>query len=135
MEISKLIYQGELRTKSIHLKSGKEIITDAPTDNHGKGEAFSPTDLMSTSLAACMITIMGIEAEKLKFKLGEVETVISKVMGVNPRRVIKIGIELVFKNTNYTDEQKEQLKTAALNCPVAKSLHPEINQEISFMFK
>ena len=135
MEISKLIYQGELRTKAIHLKSGKEIITDAPTDNYGKGEAFSPTDLMSTSLAACMITIMGIEAEKFKFKLGEVEAVISKVMGVNPRRVIKIGIELTFKDASYTDEQKEQLKTAALNCPVAKSLHPEINQEISFMFK
>lgn len=132
MEISKIKYLGKLRTQSIHLKSGNQIITDAPTDNQGKGEAFSPTDLVATSLAACMITIMGIEAAKLKIELGEISAQIEKIMGISPRRIVKIVIRMHWKGGNYTDEQLGQLKNAAINCPVAKSLNPEIIQEIHF---
>lgn len=127
--------QGNLRTEIIHSKSGTRIKTDAPTDNHGKGELFSPTDLTASSLAACMITLMGIAANGHSFVLGEVKASIQKIMASNPRRIDKIQIDFVFPHASYDEKQKLILKKAALNCPVAKSLHPDIDQEITFEFE
>lgn len=134
MEIAKIIYNGDLRTSAQHLKSGVNIITDAPTDNHGKGEAFSPTDLLSTSLGSCMITLMGITANSHNIQLGKIEAKIGKHMGTNPRRVVQIDVELMIEDLNYTKKDKAILENAALSCPVAKSLHPEIVQNIRFEF-
>lgn len=128
-------YKGDLRTLCTHLASGSTTQTDAPTDNHGKGEKFSPTDLAATSLAACMITIMGITAEAHAFILGNVEADITKVMTSNPRRIAKIQIVLRFPASNYQEKQKLILEKGARNCPVAKSLHPNIEQDIKFQFE
>ena len=127
-------YLGNLRVQSQDLKSGEQIITDAPTDNHGKGEAFSPTDLMVTSLANCMITLMGIHAEKNKILLTECKAKLSKVMQDQPRKISQITIEFEIKNHDYTQEQKKILEKAALECPVALSLDPEINKKVSFNY-
>lgn len=135
MPTSQVTYLGQLRTQAKHIASETQITTDAPVDNHGKGERFSPTDLLATSLAACMITLMGIKSQENGFSLGQVQSDVNKKMGVNPRRVRKIQIDLIFPDSNYTDSEKEILKNAALNCPVAKSLNPEIKQEISFKFE
>jgi uncharacterized OsmC-like protein len=127
-------YQGELRNQAEHIQSGNTLITDAPTDNHGKGEAFSPTDLLCTSLASCMITLMGIAANSKGIQLGKVEASIEKVMYSEPRRVGEIHIQLVVENKEYTDREKAILENAALTCPVAKSLHPDIKQEVTFSY-
>ena len=127
-------YQGELRNQAEHIKSGNTLITDAPTDNHGKGEAFSPTDLLCTSLASCMITLMGITANSKGIHLGKVEASIEKVMYSEPRRVGEIHIHLMVENKDYSDKEKAILENAALTCPVAKSIHPDIKQEISFSY-
>lgn len=134
MATAHISYQGNLRTQLMHYQSGTIINTDAPTDNQGKGELFSPTDLAATSLAACMMTLMGIAANGHSFTLGEVSADIQKIMASNPRRIDKIQIDFVFPQSNYDEKQKEILKKAALNCPVAKSLHPDIDQEITFEF-
>jgi uncharacterized OsmC-like protein len=127
-------YLGNLRTKDIHLKSGETIITDAPTDNNGKGEAFSPTDLTSASLCSCMMTIMGIKANKMNVILEGLEADVTKFMADNPRKISKIQIDFRMEYTNASPEQLEFLKESALNCPVALSLHPEIEQKITFQF-
>lgn len=125
-------YLGGLRTEAIHLKSGKTIITDAPIDNNGKGEAFSPTDLMTASLASCMMTIMGITAQSKEIELGEIEVEITKIMGSEPRRVIGIDLNFNIPSFNYDDKTKQILKNAALTCPVAKSIHPDIEVKSTF---
>lgn len=135
MATAHISYQGNLRTQLMHYQSGTIIKTDAPTDNQGKGELFSPTDLTATSLAACMMTLMGIAANGHSFTLGEVSADIQKIMASNPRRIDKIQIDFVFPQSNYDEKQKEILKKAALTCPVAKSLHPDIDQEITFEFE
>jgi len=127
-------YLGELRTSLIHIKSKSEVITDAPTDNHGKGEAFSPTDLTSAALASCMATIMGIFANKHDINLPKFSYEIEKTMSSNPRRIQKIKIHFTFENNNLSDEEKLKLERAAKTCPVALSLHPDITQETSFTF-
>lgn len=127
-------YLGNLRTEDIHIKSSNKIITDAPTDNNGKGEAFSPTDLVCASLVSCMITIMGIRAQKNKITLDELSADVTKVMAANPRKIAKIKIEFSLKNTDATDDQIIMLKEAALTCPVALSLNPDIDQDVSFDF-
>jgi|SRR5690606_6624953 len=134
MATAHISYQGNLRTLMTHSKSGTVIQSDAPTDNHGKGELFSPTDLTASSLAACMITLMGIAAKGHAFTLDEVSADIHKIMASNPRRIDKIQIDFIFPHSKYDEKQKEILKVAALNCPVAKSLHPDIDQEITFEF-
>jgi uncharacterized OsmC-like protein len=134
MATSTVAYLGNLRTSMQHLKSGVVVDTDAPTDNQGQGANFSPTDLMSTSLASCMITIMGITANAYGFDLGPVQATVTKHMAANPRRVSKIQVELDFPERTFSEKEKQLLKTAALNCPVAKSIHPEIEQEINFRF-
>lgn len=134
MATSHIKYQGNLRTVNTHLHSGTEITTDAPLDNQGTGASFSPTDLLSTSLASCMITLMGISARGHHFELGNVEAGMTKIMASGPRRVKTIQISFVFPESKFTDAQKEILQEAAISCPVAKSLHPDINQEITFRF-
>jgi uncharacterized OsmC-like protein len=129
-----ITYQGELRNRAVHIKSGNTLITDAPTDNHGKGEAFSPTDLLCTSLASCMITLMGITANSKEIQLGKVEATIEKVMYSEPRRVGEIHIHIIVENKEYSDREKAILENAALTCPVAKSIHPDIKQEITFSY-
>ena len=134
MATSKITYTGDLRTSSIHLKSGIEIITDAPVDNQGKGEAFSPTDLLSTSLGNCMLTIVGIAARTHGFNIDGTTAEITKIMGENPRRVTEIVVDLQFPANNYSDKEKEIIERSARTCPVAYSLHPDIKQNITFGF-
>lgn len=129
---SSIEYTGQLRTSSIHLRSGQVVITDAPTDNNGKGEAFSPTDLMSTSLGCCMMTIMGIVADRHSIQLEGMKAEITKVMGTDPRRVVEIKVDFNMPALNYTESQKQLLINAAMTCPVAKSLHPDLLQTVSF---
>jgi len=127
-------YLGELRTEATHLQSGNKLITDAPKDNHGKGEAFSPTDLLATSLAACMLSIMGINANKNNFGIEGTSAEIEKIMASNPRRVEEVKITITMGKHNYSDEQKRMLKVAALNCPVALSLSKELKQTVEFVW-
>lgn len=134
MATSKITYTGELRTTSIHLKSSSEIITDAPTDNQGKGEAFSPTDLLATSLGNCMLTIVGIAAKNHGFNIDGTTAEITKVMAENPRRVSEIHVSLQFPTNNYTEKDKAIIERSAKTCPVAFSLHPDIKQEVSFSY-
>lgn len=134
MSTSEIIYKGNLRTTAIHLKSGQQIITDAPTDNNGKGEAFSPTDLLATSLGCCMITVMGIVAKRHNINMDETKAEILKVMADSPRRVSEIHVDMHFPKNNYSQKDKELLEHTALACPVAKSLHPDIKQKIRFYF-
>ena len=134
MEIAKIIYKENLRTEATHLKSGKTVITDAPLDNNGKGEAFSPTDLLSTSLGACMLTIMGIAAQKHEIGIGKIEVIVGKHMASEPRRVSQIDILMKIEENGLTEKQKKILENSALTCPVAKSLAPEIVQNVSFQY-
>ena len=127
-------YTGELRTSCLHLRSNEQLITDAPTDNNGKGQSFSPTDLVATALASCMLTIMGIQAKKMQITLAGTKASVNKIMAANPRRISKIEIDISFPKNNWDEKIKKQLKTAALNCPVAKSIHQEIIQDIVFRF-
>ena len=128
---SKIIYTEQLNTLATHIRSGKSIETDAPTDNHGKGEAFSPTDLLATSLGACMITVMGIAAgeQEKEFKNSEIHIV--KIMGDAPRRVVGIRVELHLPDV-FSPQERQRLERVGLNCPVAKSLHPDLKQEVVF---
>ena len=127
-------YIGGLRTSSTHLKSGENIITDAPTDNNGKGEAFAPTDLVSSALCSCMTTVMGICAEKGGFTMPNSSAKITKIMSQEPRKIKEIHVQLDFEENNLSKAQKKKLKEVGENCPVAKSLHPDINQVITFNF-
>jgi uncharacterized OsmC-like protein len=135
MKTSKIKYLGNLRTEAVHLQSGATIITDAPTDNHGKGQAFSPTDLMSTSLGTCMLTIMGIIAERHSINIEGTTIDITKIMENNPRRVSEIIVEFYMPaNNNYSDKEKQLLENAARTCPVAQSLKMELKQTIVFNY-
>ena len=127
-------YLGELRVSSTHLASNTEIITDAPVDNNGKGESFSPTDLVATALGTCMITVMGIYAEKNGILMPNVYSRTNKVMSSTPRKISKLKIEIIFGDNQLSDVEKQCLKDVALNCPVAKSLHTDLKQEIEFIF-
>ena len=127
-------YKSNLRTQAVHLKSGNAIITDAPTDNNGKGEAFSPTDLVAGSLSSCMMTIMGIVAVREQIDMSSLKADVTKVMAASPRRISEIHVTFEWPNTTATAQQLEKLKRAALTCPVALSLHPDIKQEVTFNF-
>lgn len=127
-------YVGELRTESTHLKSSNVIITDAPTDNNGKGNAFSPTDLVASALCSCMTTVMGICAEKNNFELPESIAYVTKIMESHPRRISKIIIEINFDNNNLSNQQTEKLVAVAKGCPVAQSLNSDLIQEVKFNF-
>jgi uncharacterized OsmC-like protein len=131
----KAVYLGELRTEAEHIKSGNKIIVDAPTDNNGKGEAFSPTDLVCSALASCMITIMGIVANRENLDIRGLKVDIEKIMAHNPRKIAEIKLEFVMPaSVQLTAKQKEVLKRAAHTCPVALSLDPSVKQTINFNF-
>ncbi|MBK7109689.1 MAG: OsmC family protein [Chitinophagales bacterium] len=134
MIVSKVIYTGDLRTEATHLKSGIKLITDAPLDNQGKGEAFSPTDLMSTSLATCMLTIMGIAARTHHIFMDGTTVEVKKIMAENPRRISEIHTLLQIPDNSLTDKQKAILENAATTCPVMLSLHPDIKKVITFNY-
>jgi len=130
---SKVEYKGQLRTSAVHLQSNTSIITDAPVDNHGKGEAFSPTDLVATALASCMMTIMGIKAESMAVDLTGTQASVKKHMSVTPRRISEVEV-VVNMNKKYDNNTQKLLEAAALSCPVAQSLHSELKQTISFVY-
>lgn len=128
------IYIGGLRTEVTHLKSGNKVITDAPPDNNGKGEAFSPSDLTCASLSSCMMTLMGILADREGINLTGLRSEIVKVMTSNPRRIAEVQITFTHDSLEATDVQKEKLRRAAMTCPVAMSVSPEIKQNVTFNF-
>ncbi len=130
-KISSVVYKGGLRTEATHLRSGRTILTDAPVDNNGKGEAFSPTDLVATALANCMITVMGIRARKEGFDLEGTSGEVVKVMTSSPRKIGGISIAIRLKS-NCSEQMKKILEEVGQNCPVALSLHPDLEQNISF---
>jgi len=127
-------YLGALRTQDTHLLSGNKIITDAPPDNNGRGEAFSPTDLVSAALSSCMMTLMGITAAKEGIDLSGLKSEIVKIMAANPRRIQEIQISFSHPDLKATDVQKEKLKHVALTCPVAMSLSESLKQTVTFNF-
>jgi uncharacterized OsmC-like protein len=131
---SKITYLGDLRTSSIHLQSGSEIISDAPIDNNGKGEAFSPTDTVANTLGSCMFTVMGIKAQDLNVDLSNSTAEITKIMAADPRRISEIHV--VFNFSVDTDiKNKTILERTAMTCPVYYSLHPDIKKVITFNWK
>lgn len=135
MITSTVKYPGELRTEATHVKSGNTLITDAPTDNHGKGEAFSPTDLVATALASCMISVMGIVSLKEGITKTDGATAeVTKVMYAEPRRIGEIHVTITFPKSNFNDKEKKMYEHAAFTCPVAKSLHPDLKQVITFVW-
>lgn len=132
MATSQVNYNGKLRTEATHLKSGTAIITDAPTDNNGKGEAFSPTDLVATALSSCMLTIMGIKADQSEIDIDGIKSEVTKIMASNPRRIDEIHVAITMPAKTYSDKEKKILEAAAKTCPVALSIHPDIKQVIQF---
>ncbi|MFH6963437.1 OsmC family protein [Flavobacterium plurextorum] len=131
---SKVTYLGELRTKSIHVQSGSEVISDPPVDNFGKGEAFSPTDLVANALASCMMTIMGIKARDMEVDLIDSTAEVTKIMNAEPRRIG--AIEIVFEMNGVADEKSRTiLERAAMTCPVFLSLNSDIEKRVTFNWK
>ncbi|WP_297097061.1 OsmC family protein [uncultured Draconibacterium sp.] len=132
MTTIKTIYLGELRTENEHLQSGNKVITDAPTDNRGKGEYFSPTDLLATALGSCIMTIMGIKARDNGIDIEETQVDVTKIMASDPRRVAEVVVEFTFPAKNYSDEEKQLVESVAGISPVPLSLHPDLIQTIKF---
>lgn len=130
-----LTYEGNLRTTMTHLRSGQSVITDAPLDNQGKGEAFSPTDLVSAALAACVMTIMGIKASDMGYDEVEMEAKVWKEMASNPRRIGAIEVALDLHIPGVTEQEKTILERTTKACPVARSLHPDTQKRISFNWR
>ena len=134
MNTAEVIYQGQLRSECTHLQSGTKIVTDAPTDNFGKGEAFSPTDLVAIALASCLITTIGILTRLENIKLDGSKLMVKKIMESNPRRISQILIDIEINNPDLNEEQKRRIEEIAQNCPVAKSLHPDLIQKLTFTY-
>ncbi len=128
------VYKGDLRTESVHTRSGSVVITDAPVDNNGKGEAFSPTDLVCTALSTCMLTTMAIWAEREGIDLKGMHVEVIKIMASNPRKIAEIQVKLSKPNLVASPTQKDCLKEIAHTCPVALSLHDSVKQTIQFEF-
>lgn len=134
MATSIVRYLGELRTSCMHMQSGTEILTDAPTDNHGKGEAFSPTDLVATSLGSCMVSIMAIKSKDLDLELKGSTVEVTKIMQAEPRKIARIEVILNMAVAT-SDKNKTILERSAMTCPVFLSLHPDIEKVITFNWK
>lgn len=130
-----LAYQGQLRTAMQHAQSNSQVVTDAPVDNRGKGEAFSPTDLVSAALASCVMTIMAIKAGDMGHETIEMEARVWKTMASNPRRIARIQVELDLHILEVTDQQKLILERTTKACPVARSLHPDTQKEVVFNWR
>jgi uncharacterized OsmC-like protein len=135
METYKITYNGELRTEITHERSGETITTDAPVDNKGKGEYFSPTDMVSSALCSCIFTIMGIKAKENGFSIDGATATAKKIMRNDPRRIDEVQIEYDFSKHDLKDEQKEILKQLVHASPVPRSLHPDIKQNVKLKFK
>ena len=133
MNTLEIKYQGDLRTTATHLDSGSEISTDAPKDNHGLGETFSPTDMICSALASCILTIMAIAVEKNDIDIKNTKAIVKKTMGNNPRRIVKIEINLTFPK-EYDSKTRTILEKAANNCPVHHSLSEKVEKDISFTY-
>lgn len=131
MSTAKVTYLGNLRTENKHLKSGSMFITDAPTDNNGKGEAFSPTDTVATGLANCMITVMGIKARDMNVNMDGTTAMVTKTMAADPRRISRIDVTLNFPG-GIDDKSRKILENTGKTCPVMQSLHPDIEKVIVF---
>ena len=132
---SEVTYLGALRTESVHLQSGNKIFTDAPKDNHGKGETFSPTDLVATALGCCMLSVMGVLSLKEGITPSDgAAAKVTKVMYAEPRRIGEIHISITMPKKSFTEKEKKMYEHAAYTCPVAKSLHPDIKQVIEFVY-
>ncbi len=132
----KSIYTGNLHTEAHHIDSGAVIVTDAPKDNQGEGAAFSPTDLLSASLGSCMLTLMGITARRDGINIEGTTAEITKVMSsVPPRRVAEVNITVTLPaGLSLSDKERKMLEASAHSCPVSKSLHPEIKQQVTFIY-
>lgn len=128
---SKVTYKGGLRTEATHIRSGNTIITDAPVDNKGKGEAFSPTDLVATALASCMLTIMGIKADEMQINMKGATAEVEKIMASEPRRIAQVNI-LIHTPIEADDKAKKILEKAALTCPVDKSVSESMVRDVKF---
>jgi len=129
--LSKITYLGDLRTESVHLQSGEKIITDAPVDNHGKGEAFSPTDMVTNAAGSCAMTIMGIKANELGVDMVGSTIDVFKEMQGEPRRIKKVTLHIQMLST-ANEKERTILERVAMHCPVLLSLHPEIEKEVTF---
>jgi putative redox protein len=130
---SKITYTGDLRTTATHLQSGNSIETDAPTDNQGKGERFSPTDLVAVALGSCILTTIAIGAPQINIVGAECE--VEKIMVTNPRRIGEIVVTITFpKSGPYTPEEKQRIEHIAAHCPVHQSLHPDCKKMINFVW-
>jgi putative redox protein len=134
METAATTYKGELRTEITHLRSGSVIITDAPIDNKGKGEHFSPTDLVASALGSCIFTIMGISARENGFSIDGSSCRITKIMTENPRKIGEIKIDFDFTANEYTAKQRKQLEYCVKTCPVALSLNESVIQNVKLIF-
>ena len=131
---STVTYNGDLRTTCTHLASGNQIMTDAPVDNQGRGEAFSPTDLVATALGTCMMTIMGIKARDMGLDITGTRIEVNKVMAANPRRISKVELRFTMPPNSFTQKDKDLLEAAALACPVCKSLDLGCEQAVKFVW-
>jgi uncharacterized OsmC-like protein len=127
-------YLGGLRTESTHLQSGNKLITDAPVDNQGKGEAFSPTDLLATAYGCCVLTIIGIAARTHGFNIDGAEVTTTKIMGTDPRRVVELVSEFTLPRSNYSAKEKKIIELCAKECPVHNSLHPDLKKTFTFKY-
>lgn len=127
------LYLGDLRTEITHVQSGNKLMTDAPTDNHGKGEYISPTDMVAAALGSCMFTLMGIAAQRLNIDLKGARVDIQKVMGTDPRRIVEIKFDFYLPG-DYSDKDKRILENAAATCPVGKSLHPDLKETVTYHY-
>ena len=134
METSRVLYTGDLRTEATHVKSGQSFITDAPLDNQGRGEAFSPTDLLATSLGASAITVVGIAARTHGFNVDGTSIKITKIMASDPRRVGEVIVEMDFPAVKYTEKEKSIIRHTINTCPVGQSLNPELKQTFILNF-
>ena len=134
METARTVYIGELRTEATHVRSGNRIITDAPPDNQGRGEFFSPTDLVATALGSCIFTIMGIAAREHGFSIDGATCSITKIMADKPRKIGEIKIDFDFGAHVYTDKQKKILEYCVKTCPVSLSLNESVFQNVRLHF-
>lgn len=135
MNTAELVYQGGLRTLATHVYSGTTMFTDAPLDNHGKAQSFSPTDLAAVALASCIMTTIGILMKADELNLEGTTLAVRKIMASNPRRISAIEIDIEVSDGQLTTAQKERLVQIGHTCPVALSLHPDVEQRVQFTFK
>ncbi len=125
-------YIGDLKTEAEHLQSGSKIVTDAPVDNNGKGELFSPTDLFATSLGSCILTVMGIVSQSKGFSVEGTRIETEKIMGTNPRRVAELKLDIYLPRNDYSEKEMRYIEASVKTCPVANSIHPDIIKTIKF---